>query len=292
MDVSIWSLIAHDGVRLFVRFYRACCHRPGRSSCPTIVVLHGVNEHSGRYRHVAEWLVREGWNVILTDLRGHGRSDGVPSHADEFSAYLRDLDIVLDRFAPGPNQTVLCGHSFGGLVSVQYAQTRGERLALLVLLSPLLGINVPIGAFTLATGRLMSWIAPRVRYRNRVPPQLLTRCPTRRKQRQQDPYVHRSITAGWFFEMRRGLRTAWEQADRLHLPVLLCQAGCDHVVDPDAAAQFLEKTSSRDKTLRLYRDHYHELLNEPDWRSILADIVRWIRQRLPESGVVELRRCA
>ena len=292
MDVSIWSLTAHDGLRLFVRFYRACFHQPGRCRCSTIVILHGANEHSGRYRHVADSLVREGWNVVLMDLRGHGQSEGVRTHADQFTAYLSDVDILLGRFAPHPDRTILCGHSFGGLVSIRYAQTRGERIRLLALLSPLLGINVPIDPLTLAAGKLMSWIAPRVRYRNRVPPCLLTRCPTRQKQRQEDPYVHRSVTAGWFFVMKRGLRAAWGQADRLQVPVLLCQAGADHVVDPEAAVRFLGRIGSRDKTLRLYADHYHELLNEPDWETILAEIVRWIRERLPDAGAVQFRKCA
>jgi len=292
MDVTIGSLTARDGISLFVRCYRADFHPRSRCECPTIVMVHGANEHSGRYRHVAESLVGEGWNVVLPDLRGHGRSDGVPTHAEAFNAYLSDLDRLLERFAPCPQQTILCGHSFGGLISIRYAQTRRARMRGLVLLSPLLGINVPINPLTLVAGRLMSWLAPRVRYRNRVPPRLLTRCPARQKQRQEDPYVHHSITAGWFFEMKRGLRAAWEQAERIDLPLLLCQAGNDHVVDPQAAVRFLEKTSSPDKMLRFYHEHYHELLNEPDWRAILAGISDWIRQRLPQAAAVRRRRCA
>jgi alpha-beta hydrolase superfamily lysophospholipase len=37
---------------------------------------------------------------------------------------------------------------------------------------------------------------------------------------------------------------------------------------------------STDKTLRLYEDHFHDLLNDVGKQSVMADIVDWIRARL------------
>ena len=42
----------------------------------TIVLVHGLGEHVGRYAHVAAFLNARGWRVVGYDHRGHGRSDG------------------------------------------------------------------------------------------------------------------------------------------------------------------------------------------------------------------------
>ena len=45
-------------------------------SNPTAVVLlvHGMQEHSGRYKEFAEALCKNGFNVVTSDLRGHGKT--------------------------------------------------------------------------------------------------------------------------------------------------------------------------------------------------------------------------
>jgi acylglycerol lipase len=37
--------------------------------------------------------------------------------------------------------------------------------------------------------------------------------------------------------------------------------------------------SSADKTLKLYEGLYHEILNEPERETVLADIVGWLDER-------------
>jgi alpha-beta hydrolase superfamily lysophospholipase len=45
-------------------------------------------------------------------------------------------------------------------------------------------------------------------------------------------------------------------------------------------SQFFHDTAgSRDKTLKLYQDHYHDLLNDLGKEKVMADIVEWINAR-------------
>ena len=283
-------LPAHDGTELFVRFFRGCVHPTLGCGCPTVVLVHGLGEHSGRYQHVAERLTQEQWNVVAFDQRGHGRSGGRPTHVKQFTDYLQDLDRVWEFFDIAAGRSVLCGHSFGGLVSARYAQTRAETVDLLVLLSPLLRLRIPINPLTLLAGHLCSKVFPTARFRSHLPRKLLTHDPQRLEQRQQDPLIHDSITAGWFFQMRKGLTDCWTAAPRLRAPVLVCQAGADALVDPTAAVPFLRRVGSRDKTIKMYPHLYHELLNEIQWQVILEEIIAWIQERFFCNE--KLRRCA
>ena len=39
--------------------------------------------------------------------------------------------------------------------------------------------------------------------------------------RQADPLIHRSVTCGWFFQMKAALKAVWDDVGKLHMPVLV-----------------------------------------------------------------------
>lgn len=279
------SISAHDGTQLFARVYSP---HESQACDRTMVVVHGTSEHGGRYDHVAKTLVDNGWKAIVLDLRGHGHSAGTPVHVDCFERYLLDLETVWRYFELNPKRTALLGHSFGGLISLRFAQTRGQMLSALTLISPLLRLGVEVDRFTLCLGKLMSWIAPRTRFKSRVPSEHTTRNPEVLARRENDSLIHRSITAAWFFQMQSALRAAWRESPRLQTPLLLMQAGSDRIVDPSAAEPWFNSTASGDRTFEFLPEHYHELLNEPDWRETLNLVMRWLDVRLPCTGKLEL----
>src|SRR5690606_1148928 len=66
---------AGDGLQLFAQSWE-----PAEEVKGVICLVHGLGEHSGRYRHWAELFNRSGYAVLATDLRGHGQSAGARGH--------------------------------------------------------------------------------------------------------------------------------------------------------------------------------------------------------------------
>jgi len=104
-----------DGLRLFHR------HRVLAADHPHVVLVHGVAEHGGRYRHVEELLASHGVGSSIMDLRGHGRSEGRRVWTPAFRSYLDDLDLFLRHVHSFANRVFLVGHSLGGLIAIRYA---------------------------------------------------------------------------------------------------------------------------------------------------------------------------
>ena len=91
----------------------------------TVVLVHGLGEHAGRYTHVAAALNAAGWRVLACDQRGHGQSAGPRGGIAAPDSLLADLSRVLDSArAEQPGPLVLLGHSLGGLV-VQRSRSTG-----------------------------------------------------------------------------------------------------------------------------------------------------------------------
>jgi len=141
-----------------------------------------------------------------------------------------------------------------------------------------------ISPFTIALGKLLSFVRPRSRFRKRTNPTHSSRNPDALSRGAQDPLIRNSLTAAWYFAMRAALETAWELAEQIACPLLVLQAGSDLIVDPHAPHAWLERVGSLDKTLRVLPDHYHELLNEIDWANTLADMLDWLELRVLESS--------
>jgi lysophospholipase len=140
---------------------------------------------------------------------------------------------------------------------------------------------VKIDPLTYAIGRLMSFVFPTTRFQSKVPPEHTTRNPDVLAKRASDPLLRRSVTASWFFQMKQALRDADEHAASIVVPMLAMQAGGDLIVDPLAVEPWLEKTGSADRTLKILDEHYHELLNEEDWRETLNELLNWLESRIP-----------
>src|SRR5690606_3134727 len=62
-----------------------------------VVLVHGLGEHSGRYRETAAELARGGFATLGYDLQGHGRSPGPRGVIEDYDAVLDDIAAALDH---------------------------------------------------------------------------------------------------------------------------------------------------------------------------------------------------
>jgi alpha-beta hydrolase superfamily lysophospholipase len=53
-----------------------------------MVLVHGMGEYGGRYPHVVNALVPQGYAIYAADHRGHGRSPGQRMFVNKWSEYL------------------------------------------------------------------------------------------------------------------------------------------------------------------------------------------------------------
>jgi lysophospholipase len=269
---------AGDGTELLVH-----CHRPDVATDRVLLVSHGASEHGGRYAHVARYFVEQGWNVVVPDHRGHGRSGGTAMYVDTFLTYSHDLDTLHRALQLDPARTLMFGHSMGGLIAARFHQILADepRTCGLVLSSPLLGIRVPIPWWKLALGRAVRYVNPRFRFETEVRIEDTTRNADAISRRLEDELMHQHVTAGWFFAMQDAVARVWEEAEKIRVPVLLLQAGDDLIVDPAVGEPWLASVGSQDKTFRLFEGRYHELHNEPEWMEAVGVAAEWLDERLP-----------
>jgi pimeloyl-ACP methyl ester carboxylesterase len=107
----------------------------GPDDGPPVLFLHGNCSSAAFWQPLWRHLP-DGYRVIAPDLRGYGGTEAAPVDATRgLRDFADDVAAVLDAVAPGARPVVV-GHSMGGGVAMQLTIARPDRVAALVLESP------------------------------------------------------------------------------------------------------------------------------------------------------------
>ncbi len=271
-----------DGVALFRRTWL-----PEGQPCGVFALVHGLNEHSGRYDWLAELLTRDGWVVCAIDLRGHGKSSGPRLWVAQFDEYLDDVVALLREVrAEYPDKPLfLFGHSLGGAIVTRLVIARPSELgelnvAGLILSGPALCIGHRVFPLLRRLAQFASRVWPTLRL-VRMGGRYMSRNPDVVRQFRRDPLVFHGR-----FPVRTGaeiLRTADRLPDdfeKVDVPFLVMHGTADVVTDPEGSRQLYRRAASTDKTLHLYDGFYHEVLTDIGHERVVGDLRAWLRERV------------
>ncbi|OYV01403.1 MAG: alpha/beta hydrolase [Burkholderiales bacterium PBB5] len=279
------SLTLADGTALHLVQWPATT--PSATVRGTVLLVHGLGEHIGRYAHVAAHLQQQGWAVWGYDQRGHGRSGGPRGAVPAPHSLLADLGEVLAqvrRAAPaGP--LVLLGHSLGGLIAGRFvaeglAATPApwwQAVDALVMSSPALdpGMNAVQRALLTVLGPL----APSLALGNGLNPAWVCSDPAVVRAYTADPLVHDRITP----RLVRFIVDAGAQvralAPQWAVPTLLLYAGADRCVAPSGSDAFAAAAPAVWVQAQRFDGWSHEVFNEPQQALALTALGRWLADR-------------
>jgi acylglycerol lipase len=266
------------GIKIFVRSWR-----PAAAPRAVVVICHGVNSHGGQYLWPAGELAAAGFVVFALDLRGRGKSDGERFYVEEVADYVSDVAAVV-KLAKSRNAGLplfLLGHSAGGVVSSVYTLENQKELAGFICES--FAFQVPAPGFALAAIKGLSHFAPRLPVL-KLKNEDFSRDPKAVEALNSDPLtaheIQPAITVAALVRADERLR---EEFPLIKLPVLIMHGTDDKATVCHGSQFFFDTVGSKDKTLKLYKGHYHDLLNDVGKEGVLSDIKQWIEARLPRA---------
>lgn len=87
----------------------------------SVVYCHGNAANLTLHARYVAWLPARGFNVLIFDYRGYGRSQGAVTRAGTVEDAVAAIDVALAR---DPDRVVVFGHSLGGAVGLRAAAER------------------------------------------------------------------------------------------------------------------------------------------------------------------------
>ncbi|MBN3518510.1 lysophospholipase [Algoriphagus lutimaris] len=269
---------APDGVKLYLQAWMP--DQPKAS----LLLIHGLGEHSGRYTALAETLVSIGVSVFSFDGRGHGKS--APNEPDAyFESYLSYLEDIHVLFEKAKNYQAslpifLYGHSMGGGFAAAYVLKYNPELNGVILSSPAIMEDPKTPKILKSISGLISKFLPRLKAL-KLDPKGISKLKKEVQRYLDDPLIYKDAyparTAAEVFNMMKYIQEHVVEFDQ---SVLLLHGTSDTLTNPEGSKLLFEKSNSIDKTLKLIPGGYHELINDTDSELVLELIKNWLKDKL------------
>ncbi|KAI5586347.1 hypothetical protein BDE02_06G207200 [Populus trichocarpa] len=279
-----WNTFLFFGARRNALFVRSWLPITGQMK-GILIIIHGLNEHSGRYGQFAKQLTSCNFGVYAMDWTGHGGSDGLHGYVPSLDHVVADTGALLEKIKseyPGV-PCFLFGHSTGGAVVLKAASYPyiKEMLEGIILTSPALRVK-PAHPIVGAVAPIFSLVVPRLQFKGAnkrgIP---VSRDPAALLAKYSDPLVYTGpIRVRTGHEILRISSYLMRNFKSVIVPFFVLHGTADKVTDPLASQDLYNEAASKFKDIKLYDGFLHDLLFEPEREEVGQDIISWMEKRL------------
>lgn len=243
----------------------------------TIIITHGIAEHSGRYQEITDVLNKEGFNVVRYDVRGHGQSQGRRGALKSYHQMIDDLhELVIEEKKNSDLKIFLIGHSMGGLIVNMYGVKYHDIDGIISSAAPSYFIK-DVLPFRIIGYKWLGFLAKKTNFAD----DQLSRIKAVEEAYINDPLnlkkFYFSLAGNMFVS---GVRYLNKNIKYQQTPILILHGGNDKIVPMEFSQRLMEMIPHNQKELIIYKDNYHEIFNDLDKETVFKDVVRWLKERV------------
>ncbi len=243
-----------------------------------VLLAHGLAEHTGRYEEVAKKFNAQSIAVVGPDHVGHGLSSGRRGHVDRFREYLLPLSKLrgeIAKWSPGL-PVFLLGHSLGGLIVAHLLLEDPLQYQGALFSGPAFSSNeLPTTSFMLLA-RLLRSVAPKLGVKA-LDAKQISRDPSVVEDYITDPLVYSGrFSISLMIEILHAMGLVIERAHEIDVPIYIAHGASDTMANPEGSEAFYTRLSSKDKTLKIWPDLFHEIFQERQSELVIEHFVEWV----------------
>jgi len=245
-----------------------------------ILIIHGLGEHSGRYKEFAEFYIEKGIGVYALDLQGHGKSMGKRGHIKSFEEYLDSVEnsliFIRKKFLDTP--IILFGHSLGGLIALNFLIEReSKEIDKSIISSPWIETAIKIPSYLLLIHKVLHKIFPSLQLHNNLVTQHLSKDKNVIDDYEKDPLVHDRISLNLFSEIIKTIDNVIKKSSRIKLETLLYHGENDKIISHKGTKKIASLIPNN--KFILFEDIYHEPHNDNEKDLVFKQMIEFINKK-------------
>lgn len=246
-----------------------------------IILVHGMGEHSSRYKNsLIPCLIENDYAIVAFDQFGHGLSKGKRGHCPNYESLLNLISFAIKKGKElFPNLPVfLYGHSLGGNLVINYSLKRNHHLKGIIATSPFLRLAFQPPKWKMIIGKLLLKILPSLTMSSELDVKAISRDLKEVKQYEEDPLVHDKVSPMYSFPIIKNGEWAIKNAYKLETTMLVLHGTGDQIIDYKASEEFCKNT--KNASLKLFKDAYHELHHDLCSEAFFKTIIDWLDHKI------------
>ncbi|KAL9679421.1 hypothetical protein QQ045_017281 [Rhodiola kirilowii] len=243
------------------------------------------------FEGIARYIAASGYAVYAMDYPGFGLSDGLHGYIPSFDGLVDMVSENYSRIKARPElkglPRFILGQSMGGAVTIKAHLKQPNAWDGVILVAPMCKIadDIVPSESVIKAMALLSKIMPQAKlFPTKDIDELAFRDLQKRKLAVYNVLCYNDKTRlGTAMECFKATNDIERQVARVKAPLLIVHGASDKITDPDVSKFLYENSSSADKTLNLYDQGFHCILEgEPDDRifQVLDDIISWLDSRI------------
>ena len=276
----------------------------------TLLIVHGMAEHSGRYDDFAQFLADNGIAVVTYDQLGHGQTVksedelGFFGHEHPMQSLLKDVIIMADSIkSRHPNVPhFIMGHSMGSFIVRTVLKHHSHNFSGAILMgtadaNPLIKLILPVNKIlakaapkkpnTLFAETLNKLLNNKLIDRSSSSSfAWLSKNEANVKAYEADPLTGFEFTNNGFLTlfslMQSGLHKGWASTINKDFPLLFVSGKNDPIGNMArgirAVVSRLQKQGFSQVSSQLYPNMRHEPLHEQDKTVVYQDVLEWLNE--------------
>ncbi len=99
----------------------------------TILFFHGANGNVTTYQYITKPLVENGFQVVMVDFRGYGKSTGTPTHLNVASDGQKMFDFLANKPEIKNTKIYIYGASLGSQIATHLVRANKEKISGLII---------------------------------------------------------------------------------------------------------------------------------------------------------------
>lgn len=296
-------LKAKDGYKLNLHVFEA----PDKDNVKGYVqIIHGMEEHQGRYEAFARVLNNAGYTVVSSDMRGHGKGApelGFFKEKDGYKYILSDQKritcFIRKRFKT--SKVIIFAHSMGTIIARNLMQSQSWNYEKVVLSGYPCSHSIALMDFGIALTSITSKVKG-ARYFSKFVQNISTGSFNKGMENQEtglewisadkeniqayinDPYCGHGFKVSAYndlFHLTKNMAETWRYKNvNKELPVLALRGDGDVCTGYGKGSQksinILKSAGFNNIKQIVYKDMRHEILNEAEKEKVYRDVVEFL----------------
>lgn len=290
-----FTITTSDNIKLNV-----LTHKIDKMKC-ILIHLHGLGNHfqniyesTDSFHNRINMLEKNKIISYALELRGHGLSDGIKFHINNFDEYLIDLDTLV-KYLQINNPSIpihIIGESMGGALAIKYCIKYSNNIASIILMAPMCGVSIisSLSYIKIYTMLALSYIFPSYKLIPKNNKNCLYNMMYLEAKNKCIYTNNENIRLSTGRECYYVMNYITQNKHLFTTPVYAVHSKQDDTTEYSITENFINTCGSTNKSLLLLDDSNHYLLIEKDDhdmmpKTVLESICKWLVEDLSKINI-------